>query len=80
MKNGWRWSTAKGYLRPAKSRANLKIETEAFATRVLFDGKRAVGVEYRQGDETRRATARAEVILSGGAINSPQLLDCRLGL
>ncbi len=75
MKNGWRWSTAKGYLRPAKSRANLKIETEAFATRVLFDGKRAVGVEYRQGDETRRATARAEVILSGGAINSPQLLE-----
>ncbi len=75
MRNGWRWSTAKGYLRPAKSRTNLKVETEAFATRILFEGKRAVGVEYRQGDETRRAFARGEVILSGGAINSPQLLE-----
>ena len=75
MKNGWRWSTAKGYLKPARSRPNLRIETEALATRILFEGKRAVGVEYRQGDETRRARARAEVILSGGAINSPQLLE-----
>lgn len=75
MKNGWRWSTAKGYLKPARSRPNLRVETEALATRILFEGKRAVGVEYRQGDETRQATARAEVILSGGAINSPQLLE-----
>ena len=75
MRNGWRWSTAKGYLRPARSRANLKIVTEALATRVLFEGKCANGIEYRQGDETRTALARREVILSGGAINSPQLLE-----
>ena len=75
MRNGWRWSTAKGYLRPARKRPNLRVETDALATRVLFDGKRASGVEYRQGDELRTAHARAEVILSGGAINSPQVLE-----
>ena len=75
MKNGRRWSTAQGYLKPARARPNLKIETEAFATRILFEGKRAVGVEYRRGAETKRVKARREVILSGGAINSPQLLE-----
>ena len=56
-------------------RANLRVETNALTTRVLFDGKRAVGIEYRQGGELKTATAAAEVILCGGAINSPQLLQ-----
>jgi choline dehydrogenase len=74
-RNGRRWSTAVGYLKEARRRANLKVETNALATRILFDGRRAVGVEYRQGDATRTAYADGEVILSGGAFNSPQLLQ-----
>lgn len=74
QRGGRRWSTADGYLRPAASRANLTIQSGATATRVLFDGNRAVGVEYRQGDTTRAVTARREVVLCGGAVNSPQLL------
>ncbi|TDR90481.1 GMC family oxidoreductase [Enterovirga rhinocerotis] len=74
-RRGRRCSTAVGYLKPARSRANLRVITEAHATKVLFEGRRAVGVEYRRGGETRRVTARREVILSGGAINSPQLLQ-----
>ena len=75
VKNGQRCSAAVAYLHPAMDRPNLRVETEALTTRVLFDGRRAVGVEYRQGGEVRRATAAAEVILCGGAINSPQLLQ-----
>ncbi|UGT62410.1 GMC family oxidoreductase [Nocardia asteroides] len=71
---GRRWSTADGYLRPALRRPNLRVRTEAQATRVLFDGTRAVGVEYRHGGATKVVRARREVVLSGGAINSPQLL------
>jgi choline dehydrogenase len=74
-RNGRRCSTAVGYLRPARRRSNLKIETGALATRVLFSGKRAIGVEYRRGDTTHTAHANAEVILAGGAFNSPQLLQ-----
>ncbi len=73
-KNGWRVSTAVGYLRPAMTRPNLRVETEALATRVVFEGRRAVGVEYRQRGITRTERA-AEIILAGGAINSPQLLQ-----
>ncbi len=74
-KNGRRSSAATGYLRPAMQRAKLRVEVEALATRVLFEGKRAVGVEYRQGGSTRTARAAREVILAGGAFNSPQLLQ-----
>jgi choline dehydrogenase len=74
-RNGRRCSTAVGYLRPARWRRNLKIVTGALATRVLFSGKRAIGVEYRRGDTTHVAHANAEVILAGGAFNSPQLLQ-----
>jgi choline dehydrogenase len=70
-----RWSAAVGYLRPAMKRGKLRVLTEALATRVLFEGKKAVGVEYRQGGQTHRVSARREVILSGGAFNSPQLLQ-----
>jgi len=74
-KNGRRWSTAVGYLRPAKRRPNLRVETGTLATRILFSGRRAVGVEYRQGGVTKTAHANAEVIVAGGAFNSPQLLQ-----
>jgi choline dehydrogenase-like flavoprotein len=56
------------------TRSNLRVETAAHATRILFDGKRAVGVEYRQGKETKQIRARREVILSAGAFQSPQIL------
>jgi choline dehydrogenase len=74
-KNGRRWSTAAGYLRQARRRPNLKTELNALATRVLFDGRRATGIEYRQGGTVRTAFANGEVILAGGAFNSPQLLQ-----
>ncbi|MEM7460836.1 MAG: choline dehydrogenase [Pseudomonadota bacterium] len=75
VKNGRRCSAAVAYLNPAKKRPNLQIETKALASRVLFEGQRAVGIEYTQNGQTKTAKARAEVILSGGAINSPQLLE-----
>jgi choline dehydrogenase len=74
-RNGRRCSTARGYLKPARGRSNLRVESEALATRILFEGRRAVGVEYRQGGALRRARANGEVLLAGGAFNSPQLLQ-----
>jgi choline dehydrogenase-like flavoprotein len=73
-RNGRRCSTAVGYLRPAMSRANLRVVTDALAERVLFDGRRAIGVAFRQDGTLHNARARQEVVLCGGAINSPQLL------
>ncbi len=73
QKNGARCSTAAGYLRAARGRRNLSVLTHAQTQRVLFDGHRAIGVDYRRRGRLVRAEAR-EVILSGGAINSPQLL------
>ncbi len=74
IKNGRRCSAAVAFLHPARSRANLTIETNAYATRVLMSGARATGIEYEQGGEIKTATADGEVILAGGAFNSPQLL------
>jgi choline dehydrogenase len=74
-RNGRRCSTARGYLKPARGRANLSVESSALATRILFEGRRAVGVEYRQNGALRQARASGEVILSGGAFNSPQLMQ-----
>jgi len=71
---GRRCSAANAYLRPAMRRPNLKVLTHALATRILFDGKRARGVEYRRAGRTHRARIGGELILSGGPINSPQLL------
>jgi choline dehydrogenase len=71
---GRRCSAARAYLKPAMARSNVKVLTHALATRVLFDGRRAIGVEYSRGGVTHRARAAQEVILSGGPINSPQLL------
>jgi choline dehydrogenase len=73
-RGGWRASTANAFLHPARRRKNLKLQTKALARRVLFEGKRANGVEYALGGEVRQVRARREVILCGGAINSPQLL------
>ncbi|GIX29201.1 MAG: hypothetical protein KatS3mg123_3082 [Burkholderiales bacterium] len=64
-----------GYLRPARKRANLYVETDAHVTRILFEGARAVGVQYRQGGQLREARAAREVLLSAGALQSPQLLQ-----
>ncbi len=72
--NGRRSSTAVAYLRPAMKRGNITLHTRAHATRILFEGSRAVGVEYLQDGQTRQAYAEAEVLLAGGAYNSPQLL------
>ncbi|MFN0116281.1 MAG: GMC family oxidoreductase [Paracoccaceae bacterium] len=73
VKGGRRMSAARAFLRPAMKRPNLRVETGAHVTRVLMEGRRAVGVEYRQGGVTKTVRA-GEVILAGGAINSPQLL------
>jgi choline dehydrogenase len=70
-----RQSTARSYLRPALRRPNLRVVTGALVQRVLFDGKRAVGVEFSRGRTLERADASAEVILAGGAIGSPHLLQ-----
>lgn len=73
-RGGWRASTANAFLHPALKRKNLKLQTKSHATRVLFEAGRAVGIEYRRGGKLHQVKARREVILSGGAINSPQLL------
>lgn len=74
IRNGRRCSAAVAFLHPARNRANLTVETDAYATRVLMQGTRAVGIEYEQGGEIKTAHADGEVILAGGAFNSPQLL------
>jgi choline dehydrogenase len=75
QRRGRRWSAVDGYLRPAIRRTNLSVLTHAHATRIEFDGDRATGVTYRDANgATRTLTARREVILCGGAVNSPQLL------
>jgi choline dehydrogenase len=73
---GFRWSTAKAFLRPVRNRSNLEVVTRAHVMKIQFEGQRASGVEYKQGNTTRRVSARAEIILSAGAINSPQILQC----
>ena len=75
ISRGRRWSAARAYLHPVKQRENLTIKTRAFTNRVLFEGQRAVGVEYIQGRGQRQAARAGKVILCGGAINSPQLLQ-----
>lgn len=74
-KDGMRMSTARAYIRPARNRTNLRIEQHALATKLLLDGRRVTGVAYRQNGVMREAKARREVILSAGAINTPQLMQ-----
>ncbi|MGL4637785.1 MAG: GMC family oxidoreductase [Beijerinckiaceae bacterium] len=75
QKNGRRWSAARGFLKPALKRPNLELVTHAHVSRILFEGKRAVGVEYTGPSGKRVIRARREVILSAGAIVSPKLLQ-----
>ena len=75
IKNGRRWSAAQAYLHPVMSRDNLRVVTGAFVKRVVFEGNRAVGVDFDLGRRGGRRAGASEVILCGGAINSPQLLQ-----
>jgi choline dehydrogenase len=75
IRDGRRMSTAHCYLGPARGRPNLRIVTQALTERLLLEGKRCVGVRYAVGGQTHEARARREVIVSTGAINSPQLLE-----
>jgi choline dehydrogenase len=76
QKNGERWSTARGFLDPARGRGNLTIETEALASHIILDGKRAVGVAYTQGGGLlKEVRCNREVILAAGAVKSPHLLE-----
>jgi choline dehydrogenase-like flavoprotein len=74
QRRGRRWSAARGFLKPVLHRKNLQLETGVVVERVLFEGGRAVGVTYRQDDQIKTARARGEVVLSAGAIGSPQIL------
>ena len=74
-RNGWRCSTAVGYLKPIRNRNNLRIETDAMVRKIVFEGKRATGICYRQSGEDRTVEVTGEIVLAGGAINSPQLLQ-----
>ena len=71
---GERASVSKYYLNPAKKRKNLKVFTDAFVEKIIFDGKKAIGIEVKIKGKLEKIYANKEVILSGGAINSPQLL------
>src|SRR4030095_13914411 len=78
IQNGMRKSAARGYLHPAMKRRNLTVRTNAHATEIVLEGKRAVGVRYRKGGRNGapvEVRARRELILSGGTVNSPQLLQ-----
>jgi choline dehydrogenase len=75
MRNGIRASTAAGYLKQARGRPNLKVISEALATRITFNGRRATGIEYLVGNNKHAARANVEVIVASGAFNTPQLLQ-----
>jgi len=74
-KNGRRCSAAVGYLKPIRHRRNLRVETDAMVMKVNFDGTRAAGITYRQNGREQTAQVSGEIVLAGGAINSPQLLQ-----
>ena len=75
QKRGFRWSTARGFLKPVLNRHNLRLETDVLVEKVLFDGKRAVGVRFRHGGRVVEARTKGEVILSAGSVGSTQLLQ-----
>jgi choline dehydrogenase len=74
-RNGRRMSASRAFLRPAMKRQNVRVETNALATRILFEGTRAVGIEYVRNGTVQTVRAGREVIVSGGSVNSPQLLQ-----
>jgi choline dehydrogenase len=75
MRRGRRWSAADGYLRPAMQRPNLKVQTHAQVLGLILEGKRCVGVRYRLDGQAREARVNREVVLSAGAVQSPQILE-----
>jgi choline dehydrogenase len=75
QKGGFRWSSARGFLKPVLRRANLRLETGVLVEKVLFDGKRAAGVRFRQHGRTIEVRTKGEVILSAGAVGSPEILQ-----
>ena len=75
QRNGRRWSAASAFLKPVRNRPNLKVETGARITGILFEGRRAIGISYIQNGEAREVRAKREVILSAGAVATPQLLQ-----
>jgi choline dehydrogenase-like flavoprotein len=75
QKRGLRMSTARAFLKPVLRRPNLRLETGVLVEKVMFEGKRAVGVRFRQNGQLIEARARSEVILSAGAVGSPQILQ-----
>ncbi len=75
QKTGVRWNTSKGFLRPVRHRANLTVETDAMVERLLLDGRRVTGLVMRQGGQRRTVRAAREVVLSAGAIGSPQIMQ-----
>jgi choline dehydrogenase len=75
QRKGVRWSTAKAFLRPALGRPNLTVLTGAQVTRLLFEGRRAAALRFRHDGQDKRASAGREVLLAGGAVGSPQLLQ-----
>jgi choline dehydrogenase-like flavoprotein len=74
QRRGRRWSAARGFLKPVLHRPNLRLETECLVERVLFEGKRAAGIQFRQGGAVRTARCRGEIILAAGSIGSTQML------
>jgi choline dehydrogenase len=74
-RHGWRCSTAVAYLKPARKRPNLQIETDALASKILFEGTRAMGIRYVQHGKVHEVRAHREVVLTAGALQSPQLLQ-----
>lgn len=74
-RNGWRSSAAVGYLRPARKRHNLTVETSAYVTQILCEGRRAAGVRYERDGRSVEIRAAREVLLSAGAVQSPQILE-----
>ncbi|KWU22093.1 GMC family oxidoreductase [Achromobacter xylosoxidans] len=75
QRRGWRWNTAKAFLRPVRERSNLHVMTGAHAERLLFEGMRCVGVQVRRDGQSASVRAAREVVLAAGAVNTPQLLE-----
>ncbi|WP_426792530.1 GMC family oxidoreductase [Achromobacter xylosoxidans] len=75
QRRGWRWNTAKAFLRPVRERSNLQVMTGAHAERLLFEGTRCVGVQVRRDGQSASVRAAREVVLAAGAVNTPQLLE-----
>ena len=74
QKDGERWSAARAYLAPARQRLNLHVVTDALATQIIFEARRAIGIKFRQGNVERDLRARREVLIAAGALQAPQLL------